>query len=51
MKLLKCGNRSKISHLTDYRIGLTNDIIRGIRVIKMFGWEQYFRDVLYKARE
>ncbi|CAG2102441.1 unnamed protein product [Medioppia subpectinata] len=42
--------RSKTSKLTGHRICLTNDIIRGIRVIKMYGWEQYFQRLIHDAR-
>ncbi|CAG2112971.1 unnamed protein product, partial [Medioppia subpectinata] len=49
------GNRFKriraaTSKLTDSRLGLMNEIIAGMRVIKMYTWEQWFIDLVNKAR-
>jgi ATP-binding cassette subfamily C (CFTR/MRP) protein 4 len=43
-------NRDKTASLTDNRIRLMNEIISGIRVIKMYGWEKPFSDLISEAR-
>lgn len=42
--------RSKTAKCTDERVQKTNEIIQGIQVIKMFGWEHLFTDLLNKIR-
>ncbi|XP_011505689.1 PREDICTED: multidrug resistance-associated protein 4-like [Ceratosolen solmsi marchali] len=44
------GFRKKVSMRTDQRILLMNEIINGIRVIKMYTWEPVFRKFIYTAR-
>ncbi|KAK0092933.1 hypothetical protein PV326_000289 [Microctonus aethiopoides] len=36
---------------TDERVGLTSEIIKGIQSIKMYTWENLFRDIIKKARK
>lgn len=35
----------------DSRIKLTNEILNGIKVLKLYGWELSFRNILNKIRE
>lgn len=37
--------------LQDSRIKLTNEILNGIKVLKLYGWELSFRNLLEKIRE
>ena len=37
--------------LTDKRIHIMNEVISGIRVIKMYAWEAAFKDVVSKLRK
>ncbi|CAG2100360.1 unnamed protein product [Medioppia subpectinata] len=43
--------RQKTAKLTDARLRLMNEIISGMRVIKMYTWEQSFSDLVTKARK
>ncbi|CAG2117708.1 unnamed protein product, partial [Medioppia subpectinata] len=43
--------RQKTAKLTDARLRLMNEIISGMRVIKMYTWEQSFSDLVAKARK
>ncbi|CAG2108689.1 unnamed protein product, partial [Medioppia subpectinata] len=43
--------RRKTAHLTDTRIRLMNEIIAGMRVIKMYAWEMPFQHLVVDARE
>ena len=42
--------RGKTAKRTDERIGLMNEIINGIKVIKMYAWERSFASLIEKAR-
>ncbi|XP_044268142.1 probable multidrug resistance-associated protein lethal(2)03659 isoform X2 [Tribolium madens] len=42
--------RLKSASNTDQRIKLMNEIITGMKVIKMFAWEKLFVDIIEKAR-
>ncbi|KAM7349634.1 ATP-binding cassette sub-family C member 4-like isoform 2-T2 [Cochliomyia hominivorax] len=42
--------RGRTAKLTDARVGIMNELIRGIEVIKMYVWEKYFQDVVKEAR-
>ena len=39
------------SSKTDQRIGIMNEIVNGMKVIKMYGWEHAFANKLSKARK
>ncbi|XP_054162187.1 ATP-binding cassette sub-family C member 4-like [Oppia nitens] len=43
--------RQQTAKLTDSRLRLMNEIIAGMRVIKMYTWEQSFCDLVTKARK
>ena len=34
--------RDRINHATDRRVKVTNEILQGIRSLKMYGWEESF---------
>ena len=40
----------KRNHFTDERIKLANETIEGIRLIKMYGWEKPFKEIIDKIR-
>ena len=42
--------RRQIALKTDKRVCLVNDVVSGIRAIKMYAWEDYFIEVIEKAR-
>ena len=42
--------RGKTAKKTDERINLMNEIINGIKVIKMYAWESSFAKLIAKAR-
>lgn len=42
--------RRQVAQLSDKRIGIMNEILNGIRVIKMYAWEQPFSNLVDKAR-
>lgn len=37
--------------VTDERIKLTDEMLEGIRIIKMYGWDLYFEQLIEKARK
>lgn len=46
-----CANlRSRIATITDKRLRLMNNIILGIRTVKMNAWEWFFRDRVLQVR-
>ena len=47
---LKFVIRLKAARITDRRIKVMNEVITGIRVIKMYAWEYAFSDVVNKIR-
>ncbi|XP_054158234.1 ATP-binding cassette sub-family C member 4-like, partial [Oppia nitens] len=42
---------TKVAALTDTRIQLMNDIIKGMKVIKMYAWERHFDKLISDARK
>lgn len=42
--------RMKVAVRTDNRVGIMNEIIQGIQVIKMYAWEIPFQKVVAEAR-
>lgn len=42
--------RMKVARRTDNRIGIMNELINGIQVIKMYAWEIPFQKVVAEAR-
>ena len=42
--------RYKAARITDKRVKVMNDVITGIRVIKMYGWEYAFSKLVSKIR-
>lgn len=51
--LSKVANKyvSQKNKVTDERIKLTNEMIEGIRLLKMYSWEMQFSNLIDKARE
>ena len=43
--------RTKTAKLTDGRIRIMNEIITGMRVIKMYAWEKPFADLVAESRK
>jgi len=43
--------RKVINKITDQRVGLTQEILQGVRFVKFFGWESSFLDRLAKIRK
>uniref|UniRef100_A0A336LRH9 CSON001220 protein n=1 Tax=Culicoides sonorensis TaxID=179676 RepID=A0A336LRH9_CULSO len=43
--------RMKVAKRTDNRVGIMNEIIQGIQVIKMYAWETAFEKVVAMARK
>lgn len=42
--------RMKVATRTDQRVGIMNEIVQGIQVIKMYAWEKPFQVVVAEAR-
>lgn len=42
--------RLKVAERTDKRVGIMNEIVQGIQVIKMYAWEKPFQAVVAEAR-
>ena len=42
--------REKAATFTDNRLAVMNEVISGIRAVKMYAWEWNYRDVLYELR-
>lgn len=47
---LSSSLRLKIAQRTDQRVGIMNEIVQGIHVIKMYAWEKPFQAVVAEAR-
>ncbi len=45
-----CVCRRKVAVLTDERVRIMNEILTGIRVIKMYCWEYMFGDLVKNVR-
>ena len=45
------NNRLKAARLTDRRVKVMNEVISGIRVIKMYAWEYAFSHVVAAIRK
>ena len=43
--------RTNTAKLTDGRIRIMNEIITGMRVIKMYAWEKSFAELVSEARK
>ena len=43
--------RFKSAQITDQRVHIMNEVITGIRVIKMYAWEYAFRHVVTQLRK
>ena len=43
-------NRVKAAKMTDRRVKVMNEIITGIRIIKMYAWEYAFSNVVESIR-
>ncbi|XP_055638062.1 ATP-binding cassette sub-family C member 4-like [Toxorhynchites rutilus septentrionalis] len=43
--------RMRVAKRTDQRVGIMNELIQGIQVIKMYAWEKPFRSVVSIARK
>ncbi len=43
--------RRKTAQLTDHRIRIMNEVITGMRVIKMYTWEKAFAQLVELARK
>ena len=48
--LLDWSLRFKSARYTDKRVKLMNQVISGIRVIKMYGWEYAFKTLISNIR-
>ncbi|KAF5288562.1 hypothetical protein FQA39_LY15341 [Lamprigera yunnana] len=42
--------RLKVSNVRDERIRLTNEVVQGIRLIKMYAWEEHFLKIISSIR-
>ena len=42
--------RYKAAAFTDQRLAVMNEIISGIRAVKMYAWEWNFKEILYDLR-
>lgn len=42
--------RTKVAALSDTRIRIVNEIIKGMRVIKMYAWEKHFSKLISESR-
>ena len=43
--------RLKAAKVTDKRVKVMNEVITGIRVIKMYGWENAFHELVSRIRQ
>lgn len=43
--------RLQTANLTDKRVQLTNEVISGVQVIKMYAWEERFNQLVVSARK
>ena len=44
-------NRVRAAKLTDRRVKVMNEVISGIRIIKMYAWEYAFSNVVESIRK
>ena len=44
-------SRLKAAKVTDERIKIMNEVITGIKVIKMYGWENAFHQLVSRIRK
>ena len=44
-------NRRAISKATDHRIKVTNEVLQGIRAVKMYSWEGAYSEIVSAARD
>ena len=42
--------RLQIAGLTDERVQATNELIAGMRIVKMYAWEKSFEDLINNLR-
>ena len=50
MRKLASVLRMRIAQQTDRRVGIMNEILQGIQIIKMYAWEKPFEKVVAEAR-
>ncbi len=43
--------RLQVAKRTDARIGIMNEIVGGMKVIKLYGWEETFAEKIAQARK
>lgn len=43
--------RLRVALKTDLRVGIIHEVVQGIKVIKMYAWEPFFRSIVSQARE
>ena len=51
MQLVLFPNRVKAAKMTDKRVKFMNEVITGIRIIKMYAWEYAFINVVESIRK
>ena len=44
------SRRTKIAPLTDRRVKIIHEIVSFMKIIKMYGWELMFRDLVEKVQ-
>jgi ATP-binding cassette subfamily C (CFTR/MRP) protein 4 len=47
----KINFRKKTARITDERIKMTNEVLNGIKVIKMYSWEEPFQNIVRAIRK
>ena len=51
MVLIIYKQRAKGAKITDKRVRLTTEVLQGIRLIKMYGWEAFYHQLINNFRE
>ena len=51
MQLILFPNRVKATEITDRRVKVMNEVITGIRIIKMYAWEYAFSHIVESIRK